>query len=259
MQSLNSAMRGERGLGKPSGHVRVATIMCRALRFSYGARQVLRGLDLAVLPGECLVLFGGNGAGKTTLVRILATLLRPSSGEALIAGIDVTAEPGKVRRLIGVMTHQMFLHPDLTARENLEFYAALYEVASARERIDEVLDIVSLARGAGELVRTMSRGMQQRLSLARALLHRPKVLLLDEPDTGLDVAALRVLEEVLAQRHQDGLSVLVTTHRLQEGHRLGDRFAILARGKLVGEVTKESTSVEKLERWYRGCLDGARL
>ncbi|MBF8266543.1 MAG: transporter related protein [Dehalococcoidia bacterium] len=231
-------------------------ILCRDLRFSYGPRQVLRGLDLTVAPGECLVLFGGNGAGKTTLVRILATLVRPTSGEAWVGGFNVATEPSMVRPMVGVVSHQMYLFPDLTARENLELYASLYEVSDGPGRIAELLGLVGLARRANDLVRTMSRGMQQRLSLARALLGGPQVLLLDEPDTGLDSVALQVLSQVLSEGLGNGLTVLVATHRIGEGYRLGTRFGVLARGKLAFEASRESMSVEELECRYRAYLDG---
>lgn len=230
-------------------------IQCRKLRFSYGSRQVLRGLDLSVAPGECLVLFGGNGAGKTTLVRILATLARPTSGEAWIAGCNVDTQPSSVRSSVGVVSHQMYLFPELTARENLELYARLYDVPDDAGRIVELLDMVGMSRRASDLVRNMSRGMQQRLSLARALLGDPRVLLLDEPDTGLDSSALQVLSEVLLERLRNGLTALVTTHRIGEGYRLGTRFGVLVRGKLGFEASRESLSVEELEYGYRACLD----
>ena len=231
-------------------------IFCHNLRFSYGPRQVLRGLDLSVAPGECLVLFGGNGAGKTTLVRILATLIRPTSGEAWVAGFNVDAQPSSVRPLVGVISHQMYLFPDLTARENLELYSSLYEVSHGPCRIAELLDLVGLTRRADDLVRTMSRGMQQRLSLARVLLGEPRVLLLDEPDTGLDSSALQVLSQVLSEGLRNGLAVLVATHRIGEGYRLGTRFGVLTRGKLAFEASRESMSVEELEYRYRAYLDG---
>ena len=230
-------------------------IQCRELRFSYGPRRVLRGLDLSVAPGECLVLFGGNGAGKTTLIRILATLARPTSGEAWIGGFNVASEPSMVRHMVGVVSHQMYLFPDLTPRENLELYASLYEVSDGPCRIAELLDMVGLTRRGSDLVRTMSRGMQQRLSLARALMGGPRVLLLDEPDTGLDGSALQVLSQVLSEGLRKALTVLVTTHRVSEGYRLGTHFGVLARGKLAFEVDKESISVEELERRYRAYID----
>src|SRR5258708_3593369 len=160
-------------------------IETRSLKKSFGLRPVLRGVDLEVAPGECLALMGPNGAGKTTLLRILATLSKPSAGAVIVAGLPLPAAAGQVRRRLGVVAHQTLLYSDLTAEENLQFYARLYGLADARPRIAAVLEQVGLAHRRHDLVRTFSRGMQQRLAIARALLHDPEVLMFDEPDTGL--------------------------------------------------------------------------
>lgn len=236
-----------------------ADIVCRGLRFSYGYRTVLRGLDLTVPRGECQVILGGNGTGKTTLLRILATLLRPAAGQVLVAGEDVTVSPSLVRRNIGVMAHQTFLYPDLTAEENLRFFARLYDVPTPKARIGEVLALVGLLPRAGDPARTLSRGMQQRLALARALLHCPRVLLLDEPDTGLDAGAQQILECVVGRGLSDGMTIVLTTHRIDRGFRLGNRFAVLSRGRLAYEVTKDDIGIEDLEQRYRACSGATPL
>jgi heme exporter protein A len=168
-------------------------IQVRALTKSFGPHRVLRGVDLAVGPGEFVALLGPNGAGKTTLIRTIATLGRPTAGDVLVNGHSVRGDTGRVRRDLGLVSHQTFLYGDLTAEENLRFYGALYRMAGLDERIDYLLGKVGLSERRRDAVRTFSRGMQQRLSIARAILHDPPILLLDEPDTGLDQQAIRML------------------------------------------------------------------
>ena len=208
-------------------------ILTQALRKSFGPRPVLRGLDLEVAPGECLALMGPNGAGKTTLLRILATLSKPTSGVVRVAGLPLPVAAGSVRQRLGVVAHHTLLYSDLSAQENLQFYARLYGLGDAEPRIAAVLEQVGLARRRHDMVRTFSRGMQQRLAIARALLHDPAVMLLDEPYTGLDPQAADVLDAVLRDARQAGRTVLVTTHDLARALALADRVAILARGVIV--------------------------
>jgi heme exporter protein A len=211
----------------------VGVIETRALRKSFGLRPVLRGVDLEVAPGECLALLGPNGAGKTTLLRILATLTKPTAGLVRVAGLPLPEAAGEVRRRLGVVAHHTLLYSDLTALENLQFYARLYALAGAGPRIGAVLEQVGLAARRHDLVRTFSRGMQQRLAIARALLHDPEVLMLDEPYTGLDPQAADMLDDVLAAARRDGRTALLTTHDLPRALALADRVAILARGVIV--------------------------
>ena len=232
-------------------------VLVRGLRKAFGATPVLRGVDLAVAPGERLALFGPNGAGKTTLIRILVTLLRPSAGSVAVAGCTLGAQSAEVRRHIGVVTHQTYLYDDLTATENLRFYGRLYDVPDLATRIPVLLDRVGLARQTQSLVRTFSRGMQQRLALARALLHRPAVLLLDEPDTGLDQEAFAVLSDLVTGGDGERPTVILTTHNLERGWMLADRVAILARGRLAFGAPKESLNVAELTAAYRRYTAGA--
>jgi len=208
-------------------------IETRALRKSFGLRPVLRGVDLEVAPGECLALMGPNGAGKTTLLRILATLTKPTAGLVRVAGLPLPAAAGAVRQRLGVVAHHTLLYSDLSADENLQFYAQLFALTGARPRIAAVLEQVGLAARRNDLVRTFSRGMQQRLAIARALLHDPEVLMLDEPYTGLDPQAADMLDGVLAAARQAGRTTLLTTHDLPRALALADRVAILARGVIV--------------------------
>jgi len=208
-------------------------IQTRSLRKSFGLRPVLRGVDLEVAPGECLALVGPNGAGKTTLLRILATLTKPTAGLVRVAGLPLPAAAGEVRRRLGVVAHHTLLYSDLTADENLQFYAHMYALIGAGPRIVAVLEQVGLAARRHDLVRTFSRGMQQRLAIARALLHDPEVLMFDEPYTGLDPQAADMLDQVLVAARQGGRTTLLTTHDLTRALALADRVAILARGIIV--------------------------
>jgi heme exporter protein A len=208
-------------------------IETRSLAKNFGLQLVLRGVDLEVAPGEFVALMGPNGAGKTTLLRILATLSRPTLGQARVAGIPLPAGADEVRRRLGVVSHHPLLYGDLTAEENLLFYARMYGVPRRGERIHAVLEQVGLAARRRDLVRTFSRGMQQRLAIARAVLHDPEVMLFDEPYTGLDQDASAMLDGVLRDVAARGRTVLMTTHDLARGLALADRIAILSRGKIA--------------------------
>ncbi|WP_457554624.1 heme ABC exporter ATP-binding protein CcmA [Candidatus Pyrohabitans sp.] len=216
----------------------------------FGAHRVLRGVSLSVAEGEAFVLLGPNGAGKTTLIRIVATLLRQDSGVVRVLGYDTRREAQEVRRRIGVVTHNPLLYEELTARENLTFYARAYGVPL--ERIEELLDRVELEERADEPVSTFSRGMKQRLSIARALLHSPEVLLLDEPTTGLDIKGRRDFYALLGNLLEEGVTLLMTTHHTEEAERLCSRGAVLRSGRVVaqGELSELKASVESLEDAY---------
>ena len=166
---------------------------------AFGNKVALRGINLHVAEGESLVIFGPNGAGKTTLIRILASLSRPTSGSVSIGGLDLATHAEGIRRYLGVVSHAPLLYDSLTAEENLRFFARLYGMTAPQARITAMLERVGLNQRRGDLVRTFSRGMTQRLAIARALLHDPLVLLLDEPDTGLDPQAAEMLHDLLAQ------------------------------------------------------------
>ncbi len=207
---------------------------------------MLRAIDMRIEAGERVVLFGSNGAGKTTFLRILATLSRPTKGTLLIDGLAVERDAQGARRRIGVVAHQPYLYDDLTAEENLRFFAKMYDVADQTDRINEVLDLVGLAGRRGDRVRTFSRGMQQRLALARAIVHRPALLLFDEPDTGLDRAGIDVLERILIEQSSASGSVLMTTHDLEFGLRASDQVLLLDGGRLLLDVSAESVDVDEI-------------
>lgn len=214
---------------------REAVIRIEDLRHNYGKREALKGISFDVRPGEIFGLLGPNGSGKTTLFRILSTLMQPTSGRALIAGLDAARQPGQVRQRIGVVFQAQSIDVKLTATENLWHQGHLYGLSGARlrERIQEMLQRVGLADRAGEKVETFSGGMQRRVELAKGLIHRPGILLLDEPTTGLDPGARRDLWQYLQElRSQQRVSVIITTHLMEEAERC-DRLAIMNRGQIV--------------------------
>lgn len=224
----------------------------RGVEQSYAGKPVLRGVNLQVAAGEFVALFGANGAGKTTLLRILATLARPARGRVVLGGFDLAIDPQALRAVVGFVGHHTMLYPELTAFENLQFYASLYGVEPARSRCDALLEQVGLQRQRAERVRYFSRGMQQRLAIARAILHSPRVLLLDEPHSGLDQIAAAQLDALLQAEAAAGRSVLLVTHDLQRGVALADRVLGLDRGRVVLERAAGAVSATELAALYAG-------
>jgi len=211
------------------------TIRIENLQHSYGDRRALNGVSFDVRPGEIFGLLGPNGSGKTTLFRILSTLMLPTAGRAMIAGFDPAQQPDEVRRRIGVVFQSQSVDIKLTASENLWHQGHLYGLRGAvlRDRIREMLQRVALAERSGEKVESFSGGMQRRVELAKGLMHRPQILLLDEPTTGLDPGARRDLWQYLQElRLQENVSVIITTHLMEEAERC-DRLAILNLGEVV--------------------------
>ncbi len=218
-----------------SGRSTSSAIVIDNLRHAYGDRSALSGVSFDVRPAEIFCLLGPNGSGKTTMFRILSTLMTPTAGRAAIAGFDVVASPANVRRQIGVVFQAQSIDVKLSAFENLWHIGHLYGMrgSALKTRVKEMLERVALADRANEKAETFSGGMQRRLELAKGLLHRPSVLLLDEPTTGLDPGARIDLWQYLkVLRDQEGVTVLVTTHLMEEAERC-DRLAILSEGKLV--------------------------
>lgn len=226
-------------------------IETRSLVKAFGLQAALRGIDLDVAEGEFVTVLGPNGAGKTTLLRVLATLTKPSAGVARIGGYDVSKAGARVRQVIGLVSHQTMLYPHLSADDNLRFYGRLYEVTDLEGRIDEVLALVGLAARRTDLVRTFSRGMQQRLTIARAILHHPRVMFFDEPYTGLDQQAASVLSEILTNVAAAGRTVLLTTHNLERGLVGCDRVVILNRGKVVHQADRAEIDPRSFAELYQ--------
>lgn len=232
-------------------------IEVRRLLKRFGSKVVLQGLDFEVHAGEFVALLGPNGAGKTTFLRILASLSRPSAGEVRVNGHRLPQEAAAVRRDLGVVSHQPLLYGDLTAEENLRFYARLYGLEEAERRIDEVLEVVGLKRRRRDLVRTFSRGMQQRLSIGRAILHDPQVLLFDEPYTGLDQDACAMLDEILRTVAGQGRTIVMTSHDLARAEDLATRFDVLSRGRIVASAQRGQLADSNLLTFYRQALEAA--
>ncbi len=232
-------------------------IVAEGLTKSFGHFRALRGIDFSLPKGCFLTIMGPNGAGKSTLVRVLATLARPSSGRVLLAGMDLTKEAAKARKLLGVVLHQTLLYDDLTAEQNLRFYGRLYEVSGLEAMIQEVAEQVGLAHRLRDPVRTFSRGMQQRLAIARAILHNPSIMLLDEPDTGLDIEAAARLKQILRGTRGVQRTVLMVTHNLERGLQICDRLAIMHRGRIVyiGNGGIDPDSFRELYHHHTGLRD----
>jgi heme exporter protein A len=220
----------------------------------FGLKTVLRGLDFEVQPGEFVALLGPNGAGKTTFLRILASLSSPSMGEVTISGYKLPRQAAAVRARLGVVSHLPLLYNDLTAEENLRFYARMYGIQNSEERITEVLEIVGLEKRRRDLVRTFSRGMQQRLAIGRAVLHDPDVMLFDEPYTGLDQDASSMLDEVLQTVAQQGRTVVMTSHDLARTEDLATRFDILSRGVISASAQRADLGVKNLLDFYKQAI-----
>ena len=220
----------------------------------FGLKTVLRGLDFQVQEGEFVALLGPNGAGKTTFLRILASLSRPSLGEIRIAGYALPAQAAAVRRQLGVVSHMPLLYGDLTAEENLRFFGRMYDVQQLDQRISEVLELVGLAARRHVLVRTFSRGMQQRLAIGRAVLHDPEVMLFDEPHTGLDQDACDMLDKVLRDVAARGRTVVMTSHDLARVEDLASRFDVLSCGVIAASVRRSDIRRNGLLAFYRQSL-----
>jgi len=221
----------------------------------FGLKSILRGLDFSVQPGEFVALLGPNGAGKTTFLRILATLSRPSLGHVQVAGHTLPQQAAQVRAKLGVVSHMPLLYPDLTAEENIRFYGRMYGIADMEARVTEVLEMVGLDNRRKDLVRTFSRGMQQRLAIGRAVVHDPEVMLFDEPYTGLDQDASEMLDDVLRSVAAKGRTVVMTSHDLARAEDLATRFDILSRGIIAASAKHEDLKNTNLLAFYKKSLE----
>jgi heme exporter protein A len=217
----------------------------------YGRKTVLKGIDLAVESGQVMALLGANGAGKTTLLRMVSGMARPSSGEIALGGVNVSAAGAELRRYIGVVSHLPLLYETLSGYENLAFFAQLYDLQDPGPRIEAVLRAVDLWAPRRDLARTYSRGMVQRLAIARAILHDPPVLLLDEPDTGLDQHSAEMLHGLITRLGAANRAILLTTHNLERALAWADSVSILVGGKIVFHEPTAGLDGMALQRIYR--------
>jgi len=233
-------------------------IVARGLTKTIGSKKILNGVDLEIAPGEFVTCFGPNGAGKSTTLKILALLSKPSGGQVLIEGQDVRGNGTTLRRKIGMISHNSFLYDNLTARENLEFYGRMYEVPDLKRRITQLLDEVGLSFATGDPVYSFSRGMQQRLSIARALVHNPPILLMDEPYTGLDEMAKGVLNTILSQLAQSKHTVFLITHDFDQGLEQSDQALILVDGRIAYTCNPRRLQREEFRRRYLELVGGVK-
>ena len=225
-------------------------IEAKGLNKKFGYKTVLRYVDVLLEKGESLALFGPNGAGKSTLIQVLCTLLQPTSGSVKIAGYDARSDRESLHRIIGLIGHRTFLYPQLTAYENLKFYAAMYNVARPDARIAEVLGLVGLNDSRNDAVQHFSRGMQQRLSIGRAVIHDPKILFLDEPFTGLDQSGRQDFIKLMLRFRSEGKTVIIASHHFQLVLELCDSAAILKSGKIVYRQDVANISIKDFGRIY---------
>ena len=247
LSTTEDEMRDEQGI--PTN--RVPFVEIRGLRKAYGLKPILRNIDLTIEDGASLALLGANGAGKTTLLRILACLTRPNAGTCIVGGYDVTRDAQEVRRIVGVVAHQPYLYEELTVMENLLFFGRMYNVANAQDRAHDLLRRVGMERRQKERVGTLSRGQVQRLSWARAFMHTPRLLLLDEADTGLDQEGHTLVDALLREHSARGGTTLLTTHQPERAMELSSHIALLSGGRIVYEHPTPSLTLDVLRDSYQ--------
>ena len=228
-------------------------IETKKLAKTFGTRKAVDNVSISVPQGAFLSIFGPNGAGKTTLLRMLSTLSRPTSGTARLMGLDLKEEPDKAREHIGLISHNSMLYPDLTAEQNLLLYAKLYGLDDPQARVTELLDAVELKHRRLDVVRTFSRGMTQRLSIARALVHDPDVVFLDEPYSGLDPHAVEIFDELI-ESQREGRTFVMVSHDLRKGFSMCTHALVLARGRVVEFSAKEDIDFDRFEQVYRSTV-----
>ncbi len=235
------------------GETEVAAIRTKKLSKVFGSRRAVDKVSIEVPQGAFLSIFGPNGAGKTTLLRMLSTLSRPTAGEAFLMGLDLKEDADTARQHIGLISHNSMLYPDLTAEQNLLLYAKLYGLEEPQGRVMELLEAVELKHRRLDAVRTFSRGMTQRLSIARALIHDPDVVFLDEPYSGLDPHAMDIFDELIA-RNREGRTFVMVSHDLQKGFDMCTHALMLARGRVVAFEQKESLDFDEFANLYRSTV-----
>ena len=231
-----------------------SALFVQGLRKGYGRQPVLWDLDISVSWGQCVALFGANGAGKTSLLKVLSTQARADSGIVRVADHDVRSQTVAVARHIGLVSHRHMLYEDMTGMENLRFYGRMFSLEDLPRRISEALQAVGMEQRANQRVRNLSNGQQKRVSIARAILHRPGLLLLDEPEAGLDAEGVQLLGGIVRQWTCNGGSVLMTTHNIERGLEWADRAVVLSRGSIVFDRPKEQLDPDDFRHGYSSGL-----
>lgn len=221
---------------------------------SFGRLKVLNGLNLTIERGDRYILFGSNGAGKTTLIKILSSILPADSGDLTIFGRNIKKPSKEIKSLIGFMSHEPFLYNELTAWENLNFYASLYSVKDKEERIKSLLNEVGLSHRVNDRIGSFSRGMKQRLSIARTILHSPEIIFLDEPYTGLDIRAQEILNNLILRLNHEGKTFFLITHDINKGFEIANRRGLLSQGHIVYE--DDDGDKKKFLEEYRNTIKG---
>ena len=223
------------------------------LGITFGGLKAVSNFNMTINKGELIGLIGPNGAGKTTLLRMLSTLTRPTDGSASLMGIDLREDPEAARWRIGLISHNAMLYPDLTAEQNLLLYAKLYGLADPQARVMELLEAVELKHRRLDVVRTFSRGMTQRLSIARALIHDPDVVFLDEPYSGLDPHAVDIFDQLI-EKQREGRTFVMVSHDLRKGFDMCTHALVLARGRVVTFGAKDQLDFEGFSELYRSTV-----
>lgn len=222
----------------------------------FGGFTVLRSASIDVAAGDFLTIFGRNGAGKTTLLKIVAGLTRSYRGSVRVFGSDLKRAGDSPRGRVGFVSHESFLYPDLTVYDNLLFYARLYRIPDTRSAVETTIATMDLEAKSASTVRSLSRGMKQRLSLGRAFLNKPELLLLDEPFTGLDERAAEMIDHTLGEVQAEGRTVVMATHNMERGWKRASRIAVLERGTFVYQSSVGETTFEDFRKRYRETLAG---
>ena len=226
-----------------------ALIVAHNVHKRYGRKRILTGVDLAVPQGQVMALLGANGAGKSTLMRIISGLAKPDRGEVILGGVSTRKAGHEIRRYIGLVAHAPLLYDNLSAWDNLMFYARLYDIQQPAPRIESVLHAIELWPRRHDAVRTYSRGMTQRLAIGRAILHDPPVLLLDEPDTGLDPASAETLARLIRTLGASNRAILLTTHNLERAVSWADSVTLLADGKIAQTAAATALTTTTVREW----------
>jgi heme exporter protein A len=225
-------------------------ILAEGLTRSFGNLKALRGIDLQLKRGRFLTIFGPNGAGKTTLIKVLATVLSPSSGRLEIMGLNAKNGGDTLRHRLGLLSHNTFLYPHLTPYENLKFYGTMYGVGDLADRSEEVLREVDMWERRHQPVGTLSRGLQQRAAIARAIIHNPEIIFLDEPFTGLDQQAAQKFRLLLDKLRPGLRTMVMSSHNIQQGLEMGQEVAILVRGRIVYQAASNQLARDDFEQLY---------